>query len=975
MDFLNNTVISEFIINLSIQLLVISVIGWTIILLLRKKAAIYRSLISSLIMISLMLLIFISAGFQLTNIRWSEPLLSIDQKQTSSSIFMAAAGESTEKTNAAIIEVSKIKNEYSRSSITMPILLNCFGILWLGGFLFVLIKLCYSLIFLRKFKLAAIADLDDEFMIILRKASKVFKFRYVPEILISKSVASPIAIGITRVSVLIPENLYGNMTEDEFRSILFHEFAHIHHKDHLFSILDKFIIGINWWNPFVYRISNEQNLAREDICDNYAIKGIKSAEAYSNCLVNLAEKICLISNLPATAGMAGRKSGLEERVKSILSKERKMFSTTRKSTKLTISIICALIIVFIGGIGISFAEAKSLSKVEDSNQDVKKKLKKIIFPNVEFKNANISTIIRYLNHHSKRNDPDKVGINVVVYFTANIAKKLPKITMKYSNISMDEILQHLCQKTKLKYKVESGSVLLFYTLNKKESDIIRSNFSKSDLAKHKELILLEIRLYTKPKINSPFSECKLILSPRLITDLGEKGTIRFVDEVILKEIGEKINSGFTMTAMASINGDNIELKGKAFMLNLSAQNKPNIDSYIYGTEKKGLIYKLKIKEREKFYKIGIIENKGIIFEIWIKATLIDSNGKKILIEKNNKNIRKKLKETKIENFNIKGMKVSDAVKMLSKKYGINIFLKLTPQERKKEPIVDLVLKKVNLYQLVWYFCKAADLKFRIRENAIIMSSKLIPPTKEEIQREKERAKELAKYKARNYKKWKLLTEKRLKKIVFPNIEFKNDNIFSIIRVLNRYGKRNDPDKKGIPVIAGFDRKTADGLPKVTMKYSNISMYEILAKLCKNTGLQYTTEEGAVILLSGSIKKVLEGKAKPATLAINAAKNWLVLVDTEKYPESWEEASRLFRKAITKEQWANAVKSARKPLGKNLSRKLKLKRYYTSLPGAPDGKYFVIQFKASFENKKSAIETITSMLDMDGKWRVSGYFIK
>ncbi len=48
---------------------------------------------------------------------------------------------------------------------------------------------------------------------------------------------------------------------------------------------------------------------------------------------------------------------------------------------------------------------------------------------------------------------------------------------------------------------------------------------------------------------------------------------------------------------------------------------------------------------------------------------------------------------------------------------------------------------------------------------------------------------------------------------------------------------------------------------------------------------------------------------------------------------------------------------------------------TSLPGAPDGEYVVIQYNTEFENKKVAIETITPMLDDDGKWRVSGYYIK
>jgi Protein of unknown function (DUF4019) len=70
-----------------------------------------------------------------------------------------------------------------------------------------------------------------------------------------------------------------------------------------------------------------------------------------------------------------------------------------------------------------------------------------------------------------------------------------------------------------------------------------------------------------------------------------------------------------------------------------------------------------------------------------------------------------------------------------------------------------------------------------------------------------------------------------------------------------------------------------------------------------------------------------------------------------------------------------VTAVRSPLGKVISRKLKLKQYATSLPGAPDGKYVVIQFETSFEKKKSSVETITPMKEKDGTWRVSGYYIK
>jgi hypothetical protein len=46
-----------------------------------------------------------------------------------------------------------------------------------------------------------------------------------------------------------------------------------------------------------------------------------------------------------------------------------------------------------------------------------------------------------------------------------------------------------------------------------------------------------------------------------------------------------------------------------------------------------------------------------------------------------------------------------------------------------------------------------------------------------------------------------------------------------------------------------------------------------------------------------------------------------------------------------------------------------------LPGAPDGEYVVIHFHTVFANKADAIETVTPMRGRDGRWRVSGYFVR
>jgi hypothetical protein len=115
-----------------------------------------------------------------------------------------------------------------------------------------------------------------------------------------------------------------------------------------------------------------------------------------------------------------------------------------------------------------------------------------------------------------------------------------------------------------------------------------------------------------------------------------------------------------------------------------------------------------------------------------------------------------------------------------------------------------------------------------------------------------------------------------------------------------------------------------------------------------------------------------GKEKAAVVA---AQKWLALIDADNYADSWNEAAGYFRAAVNQEKWEQSLQAVRTPLGKIISRKVKSKVYQTSVPGAPDGEYVIIQFQTSFQNKKSAIETVTPMLDKDGQWRLSGYFIK
>ena len=131
----------------------------------------------------------------------------------------------------------------------------------------------------------------------------------------------------------------------------------------------------------------------------------------------------------------------------------------------------------------------------------------------------------------------------------------------------------------------------------------------------------------------------------------------------------------------------------------------------------------------------------------------------------------------------------------------------------------------------------------------------------------------------------------------------------------------------------------------------------------------------IIALAFASVAVAQDNTAKVKAAEAASEAWLKFVDSGDYSQSWVEASSMFKAAVTENEWEQKVAAARGPLGALFSRKLKSAQYKTELPGSPDGQYVIIQYDSSFANKKSAVETVTPMLDKDGQWRVSGYYIK
>jgi hypothetical protein len=130
---------------------------------------------------------------------------------------------------------------------------------------------------------------------------------------------------------------------------------------------------------------------------------------------------------------------------------------------------------------------------------------------------------------------------------------------------------------------------------------------------------------------------------------------------------------------------------------------------------------------------------------------------------------------------------------------------------------------------------------------------------------------------------------------------------------------------------------------------------------------------AALVLLCTVGCTDEKIAQSELAAQDAAANWLELVDSGQYEESWHQTATFFKNAVPKEKWLETMQALREPLGRNLSRELQSAQYRTTLKGAPDGEYVVIKIESVYENKAAAKEIITPMVD-DGEWRVAGYYL-
>gem|GEM_PF-1902642 len=175
-----------------------------------------------------------------------------------------------------------------------------------------------------------------------------------------------------------------------------------------------------------------------------------------------------------------------------------------------------------------------------------------------------------------------------------------------------------------------------------------------------------------------------------------------------------------------------------------------------------------------------------------------------------------------------------------------------------------------------------------------------------------------------------------------------------------------------PIAEGTDPFPWLSVKLPELEISNISALEALCKITE------AARPDSVWALAGykdhRLFSLIRGPGWENEV-IGYAQAWLLRMDRGEYAKSWQESSGIFKSVVSEAQWVKDLTIYRRPLGEVKSRRLRKTENPKSLPGVPDGQYLVMEFESSFTEKKEALETVTFMQEVDGRWRGVGYFIK
>jgi beta-lactamase regulating signal transducer with metallopeptidase domain len=272
----------------------------------------------------------------------------------------------------------------------------------------------------RSCKVVKPADLHPA----LAKVLQDFSASHPVTLAASNRLTVPSAVGFFKPMIVVPAWVLRELTPEEFRIILLHEFAHLHRRDDWTNLLQKVLRALFIFHPAVWWIERQLSLEREMACDDHVLAETGNPRGYAKCLVALLERSFARRVLLMAQAAVHRADEARQRLARILDSNR---SDGKRFGKAVVGVAGVLSLLCLGAVPHApeiVAFAPSASELQAASAPM--------FANSEFATASVIPAAM----HTRTVQPQKTfpiahresSMNApVIAAKANVAAKAPRV--------------------------------------------------------------------------------------------------------------------------------------------------------------------------------------------------------------------------------------------------------------------------------------------------------------------------------------------------------------------------------------------------------------------------------------------------------------------------------------------------------------------------------------------------------------------
>jgi beta-lactamase regulating signal transducer with metallopeptidase domain len=335
----------ELVLAVTLQSTVVLALAWVATLLLSRRSAAARQAIWSSALVALIALPVFSVALP----AWDPGLVSSffgppPSANEGSTRIVGAAGsiqppaEAARRGQQGIPAATTLQQETPRSTTLSTLATAAVG-LWIAGTAVLLLRLLIHTARAHGIIRRISSWNDPELAPIAESlASKLGTPPYV-KIGTDDGVSLPFSWGVICPAVVLPVSAR-RWPEEQRRSVIAHELAHVARGDHLIHLLVEIVRAIYWPNPLVWFAARRNGVERERACDDLAIGSGTPYEEYASHLVDLART--QLEEAPAGAVMMAGEPGFFERIRCVMN--RKVDRSPLRPGFQTLAIVVALFV-------------------------------------------------------------------------------------------------------------------------------------------------------------------------------------------------------------------------------------------------------------------------------------------------------------------------------------------------------------------------------------------------------------------------------------------------------------------------------------------------------------------------------------------------------------------------------------------------------------------------------------------------------